>query len=99
MLLLVLAVGCGDEPTYTKGEFCDVLGAAMCRRAEQCQAETFNACFQEFKISCCISTMDCGLRKDGDLRARTGECESAMATSSCADVVAGVVPAICLTSR
>jgi hypothetical protein len=97
-------ISCGDDADsdtpMTKGEYCDSTGTAFCERVQDCQLETFNACFQAFKGGCCINDGSCNLTamNESDLRALERNCVAALSSEACAEVEAGVIPAVCLMS-
>lgn len=96
---LAVAVGAcgGDGQHYTKGDYCDATGTAVCMRAQACGIDgTFNACFQGFKGACCINNGTCGLELGGAGMDREARCVPAVGTQACGELTAGVVPAVCL---
>lgn len=99
--VLVLAlVSCGgDDDRYTKGEYCDAVTTAACRRAVACGLDTFDGCFQGVKASCCITNGTCGLVATETDRDRADRCSAAMPGHACSEIARGVLPSVCLTSR
>jgi hypothetical protein len=91
--------GGGGGGLITLGQFCDSSGTAFCNRAVTCGSVTsFDACFQAFKGGCCLQdgTCDQTLADTAAFETYKSNCNAALMSEACSDVMAAVTPAACL---
>ena len=96
--LFVFICACGDDEAMSKGEFCDQLGDQTCLRAVECNVEPYDACFQGFKVNCCINAGTCNNPAQDQTAAErlVENCGNALRSHECNSLASGILPSECL---